>query len=194
MQKTLKNLAKAFIGESQARNRYTFYAKIAKKEGYEQISDIFLKTADNEREHAKQLMKMINKLQENSNLAEEKGDISVEADVHTVLGTTVENLESAINGEHFENSEMYPQFGDIAQEENLLDIADKLRAIGFAEKHHEEVFRKFLLSIKNNEVFKKDKEVQWECRKCGYLHIGEEAPEKCRSCDHPKNYFQVYCG
>ena len=135
---------------------------------------------------------MMKKLQGDSSLDE--GSILVEVDVPVVFGTTVENLKSAIDGEHFENSEMYPQFGDIAQEENLLDVADRLRAIGFAEKHHEEVFRKFLFNIENNEVFKKGKEVQWECRKCGYLHIGEEAPEKCRSCDHPQSYFEVYYG
>ena len=187
MQKTLENLAKAFVGESQARNRYTFYAKIALKEGYQQISDIFLKTADNENQHAKELLKMIKKIQ---------GDITeikVETEVPNVFGTTVENLKASIEGEHYENSEMYPQFGDTAQEEEFLDIADKLRAIGFAEKHHEEVFIKLLADVEERKVFKKDKQVEWECRKCGYLHTGNEAPEKCRSCDHPKEYFQVFC-
>ena len=187
MQKTLENLAKAFVGESQARNRYTFYAKIALKEGYQQISEIFSKTADNENQHAKWLMRMIKQIQ---------GDISeikIETEVPNTLGTTTENLRAAIEGEHYENSEMYPQFGDIAQEEELLDVADRLRAIGFAEKHHEEVFRNLLEDIENNKVFKKDEESKWECRKCGYLHIGKEAPKKCRSCDHPQEYFQIYC-
>ncbi len=187
MSKTLENLAKAFVGESQARNRYTFYAKTALKEGYLQISDIFLKTADNESQHAKELLKMIKKIQG------DVLDIKIEAEVPNVFGTTAENLRSAIEGEHHENSEMYPQFGNIAQEEEFLDVADKLRAIGFAEKHHEEVFIKLLADIENSKVFQKDEEVQWECRKCGYLHTGKEAPEKCRSCDHPQSYFQVFC-
>ncbi len=182
MQKTLENLAKAFAGESQARNRYSFYAKIAKKEGYEQLSEIFLLTADNEREHAKWLMRMINELG--------GGEITIEAGVPTVLGNTIENLKAAITGENYENITMYPEFADIADEENLPEIAKRLKAIAVAEKHHEERFRKFLMDIESNSVFKKDTEVEWVCRKCGYLQAGIEAPEKCLSCDHPQNYFE----
>ncbi|MCK5285734.1 MAG: rubrerythrin family protein [Candidatus Pacebacteria bacterium] len=183
MQKTLNNLAKAFIGESQARNRYTFYAKTAKKEGYEQLSEVFLLTADNEREHAKWLLRLINELGGK--------DIIVEAEVPTVLGNTVENLKSAIKGESYENLTMYPDFATIAEEENLPEIAKRLRAIAVAEKHHEERFKKFLYNIENNKVFQKDEEVNWVCRKCGYLHKGTEAPEKCPSCDHPQSYFEM---
>lgn len=185
--KTLENLAKAFVGESQARNRYTFYAKMALKENYLQISDVFLKTADNESQHAKELLKMIKKIQG------EISEIKVEAEMLNVFGTTAENLRSAIEGERHENSEMYPQFADGADEEGYSEIGSKLRAIAVAEKHHEEVFTKLLNDIENNKVFEKDEEVQWECRKCGYLHIGKEAPEKCPSCDHSKEYFQVFC-
>ncbi|MFH0845932.1 MAG: rubrerythrin family protein [Patescibacteria group bacterium] len=187
MSKTLENLAKAFIGESQARNRYTFYAKTAFKENLFEISDIFIKTADNEAQHAKELLKMIKKIQG------DQIEIKVEVEVPNVFGTTTENLKSAIAGEHHENSEMYPEFGNTAQEEGLLDEADKLRAIGFAEKHHEEVFAKLLNDLENGKIFKKDEEVNWECQKCGYLHTGKEAPEKCRSCGHPTEYFRVYC-
>jgi len=185
MKKTLENLAKAFIGESQARNRYTFYAKTAKKEELFYISDIFLKTADNERQHAKELLKMIKKIQ---------GDISeikVEAEVPNVFGTTIENIKSAIEGEHYENSEMYPNFGDIAKEEGLLDISNKLLSIGLAEKHHEQIFQRLLVDLESGNIFKKDEEVKWECRKCGYLHVGKAAPEKCPSCDHPQSYFDI---
>ncbi len=187
MRKTLENLGKAFVGESQARNRYTFYAKTALKEKLFEISDIFLKTADNERQHAKELLKMIKKIE---------GDVSeikVEAEVPTVFGTTIENLKASIEGEHHENSEMYPEFAKTAEEEGFSEIAEKLKAIGSAEKHHEEVYSKLLVDVENGKVFKKDEEVNWECRKCGYLHIGKEAPEKCRSCDHTTEYFQIYC-
>jgi rubrerythrin len=191
MKKTIENLAKAFIGESQARNRYTLYAKIAKKEGYEQISEIFLNTAENEREHAKWSMRMINELKEET--GDVPKEIVVKADTPTTLGTTAQNLKATIDGEHYENSEMYPEFADIAQEEGLMRIAARLRAIGRVEKHHEERFRRILKEVEAGTVFKKDKEVEWVCRKCGYIHVGMEPPKKCPSCNHPTGYFQINC-
>jgi rubrerythrin len=191
MKTTIENLTKAFIGESQARNRYSFYAKIAKKEGFEQIAEIFLLTAENEREHAKWLFRLINELK---NKSEENFDeIKVEAATPTILKNTVENLKAAIAGENFEQTQMYPEFADAAEKEGLSEIVGRLRAIAIAEKHHEERFRKLLEQIENNTVFKKEEKVYWVCRKCGYIHEGEEAPEKCPSCDHPKNYFEVKC-
>lgn len=190
MKKTMENLAKAFIGESQARNRYTIYAKVAKKEGYEQISEIFLNTAENEREHAKWAMRMIQSLKEE---AGEVPELIVEADVPTTLGTTAQNLESTIEGENYETTKMYPEFAKVAEEEGLKDIADRLNAIGRVEAHHEERFRKLLDQIEAGSVFKKDNEVDWICRKCGYVHGGMEPPEKCPSCDHPVAYFQIKC-
>ena len=190
MKKTMENLAKAFIGESQARNRYTMYSKVAKKEGYEQLSEIFLKTAENEREHAKWAMRMINGLKENGEVPEA---IIVEADVPTTLGTTVENLIVTIIGENEEHTRMYPKFADTADKEGLNDIATRLREIGLVEKHHEERFIKILEVIEEGEVFKKDTEVEWLCRVCGYVHVGKEPPKKCPSCDHPTKYFQIKC-
>jgi rubrerythrin len=190
MEKTMENLAKAFIGESQARNRYTLYSKIAKKEGYEQLSEIFLKTADNEREHAKWSMRMINGLKEKGEVPEA---IIVEADAPTTLGTTVENLMASIAGENEEHTRMYPNFADTADKEGLTDIAKRLRAIGQVEKHHEERFTKILETIEDVKVFKKDNEVEWVCRVCGYVHTGMEPPEKCPSCDHPTKHFQIKC-
>ena len=187
----MENLAKAFIGESQARNRYTIYAKVAKKEGYEQLSEIFLNTAENEREHAKWAMRMINGLKEKAGEASE--EIIVTVDAPTTFGTTVQNLKATIDGEHYENTEMYPEFADLAEEEGLKDIADRLRAIGRVEEHHEERFKEILKKIEADTVFKKDKDVEWVCRKCGYVHVGMEPPEKCPSCDHPTEYFQIKC-
>lgn len=189
MKKTMENLAKAFIGESQARNRYTMYSKTAKKEGYVQLSEIFLKTAENEREHAKWAMRMINELKEDG----EPEAIIVEVDAPTTLGTTVENLLATIAGENEEHTQMYPEFADTAEKEGLTDIAERLRAIGLVEKHHEERFTKLLKAIESEKVFKKDEEVEWLCRVCGYPHVGMEPPEKCPSCDHPTKYFQIKC-
>ncbi len=191
MEKTLENLIKAFIGESQARNRYSFYAKVARKEGYEQIAEIFEITAENEREHAKWLMRMINQVREKT--GQKKTKFKVQAEAPVVLGNTVQNLEAAIAGEHYENTEMYPEFARVARDEGLDDIADRLEAIAKAEKHHEERYKKLLEQVKKGTVFKKDKPVWWVCRKCGYVYFGNEPPEKCPSCDHPYNYFQLKC-
>jgi len=185
MEKTIQNLTKAFIGESMARNRYTFYAKIAQKEGFEQIAEVFLVTADNEREHAKWLFRMINDLNKSGE------EIHVDASAPTNLGNTVENLKAAIAGEHYENTEMYPEFAKVAEEEGLSDVAARLKAIGEAEKHHEERYNKLLKELESDSVFKKKNKVSWICRKCGYVHEGEQPPETCPSCSHGRAYFQV---
>ncbi len=191
MEETIKNLTKAFIGESMARNRYTFYAKIALNEGYDQVSEIFLLTADNEREHAKWLLRLINDLKKKEGNQDAYDEIKVEATVPTVLGTTKENLKAAIEGENYENQIMYPDFSEIAEQEGLDEIAERLRSIAIAEKHHEERYRKILKEIEMGTFFKKDKDVLWICRKCGYVHKGKEPPERCPSCNHERNYFQL---
>lgn len=190
MENTVKNLAAAFVGESQARNRYTFYAKIARNEGFEQVADNFLVTADNEREHASWLMKLINQLKEKG---VDCDVVSVEAEVPTVRGTTVQNLKAAIGGENYEHTKMYPAFADEAEKDGLPEIARRLRAIAIAEKHHEERFQKFLKEIEAGTVFKKGEDIWWVCRECGYVHFGKEAPEKCPSCDHAQAFYQRKC-
>lgn len=190
MKKTLENLSKAFIGESQARNRYTLYSKIAKNEGYVQISDIFLITADNEREHAKWLFRMI------QDLKKEFGDVdavTVEAEAPLVMATTPENIKAAIAGEHYENSEMYPGFADVADDEGLDDVAVRLRAIGKAEEHHETRYKKLLDIVESGTVLEKDHEVKWVCTKCGYVHTGAKPPLKCPACDHASKYYEILC-
>lgn len=191
MKKTIENLAKAFIGESQARNRYAMYSKIAKNEGYEQISAIFTETAEQEREHAKWLFRMINDLKKKSE--ENIDEIKVEASVPTVVGNTIENLKAAIAGEHYEHSDMYPSFTKTAEEEGHPDIASRLLSIAKAETHHEERYIKILREIEGGAIFKKAEEEEWFCRKCGYVHKGVSAPEKCPSCDHPQAYYQLKC-
>lgn len=191
MKETIKNLAKAFIGESQARNRYTMYAKIAFKEGYDQISELFLLTAENEREHASWLMKLINQLK--GKTSENLDEIKVDAGMPTILSSTTDNLKAAIAGENYEYTSMYPEFANLAEKEGLNEIADRLRAIAKAESHHEERYKKLLAEVEKKTVFKKEKKVYWLCRKCGYIHEGTEPPIKCPSCDHPANYFQLKC-
>jgi rubrerythrin len=190
MKKTLENLSKAFIGESQARNRYTLYSKIAKNEGYVQISDIFLITADNEREHAKWLFRMI------QDLKKEFGDVdavTVEAEAPLVMATTPENIKAAIAGEHYENSEMYPGFADVADNEGLDDVAVRLRAIGKAEEHHEARYKKLLDIVESGTVLEKDHDVKWVCTKCGYVHTAAKPPLKCPACDHASKYYEILC-
>ena len=191
MEKTVENLMKAFIGESMARNRYTFYSKIAKKEGYEQIAEIFLITAENEKEHAETLFELINELKKKYGLKID--EIKVEVSAPTILGNTIENLKAAIAGENYEHTTMYPEFATIAEEEGLNFIAERLRAIAIAEQHHEERYKKLLKEVESGTVFKKKKKVYWVCRKCGYVHYGEEPPKICPSCHHSRNYFQVKC-
>ena len=191
MKKTIENLAKAFVGESQARNRYTFYAKIAKKEGYEQVAEIFLLTADNEKEHATWIFRLINELKKKGD--ENLDELKIEALVPTILTTTAENLKAAITGENYEYTKMYPEFTKVAEEEGLNDIAGRLKSIAKAESHHEERYKKILEEVEVGTVFKKDKEVEWVCRECGYVHVGIEPPEKCPSCDHEKSFYQIKC-
>lgn len=180
--KTEQNLINAFAGESQARNRYTYFAKQAKKEGYEQISAIFLETAENEKEHAKHFYEHIGTTQGH-----------VDAAYPFELGTTEENLESAICGEHEEWSLLYSDGEKTAKEEGFEEIANTFHYVIKAEKHHEERFQKLLNNIKNKAVFKKSIDTQWMCRKCGYIHNGKSAPEKCPNCEHPQGYFEVLC-
>lgn len=192
MEETLKNLCKAYVGECQARNRYTYYAKIAQKEGYEQIAEIFLLTADQEKVHAKRLFEHIQELKKE---LKKKPDVEIQIDasVPTVYATTQENLQAAINGEHYENTEMYPGFAKIAQKEGLTKIANRFNNIAKAEEHHEERYKKLFEQIKNKTFFKKSKKVWWVCRECGYAVYATEPPEKCPSCDHPKSYYELKC-
>ncbi len=188
MRKTIQNLAKAFVGESQARNRYTMYAKIAMKEGYEEISANFELTANQEAEHAKWLMRMINELKKGGKNFDE---IMIETSVPTTLNKTKENLKSAIGGENYEHTDMYPKFAEIADEEKLPEISVRLKAIAKAEENHEDRYKKFLDNLEKDTVFKKDKEVVWVCRNCGYVHKGKEAMKECPSCGHPQAFFEV---
>ena len=177
---TEKNILKAFAGESQAKNRYTFFAKVAKKEGYEQISAIFAETALYEESHAKILSKFF-----------EGGSVEITATYPTnILGTTAENLLIAIEGEHEEWSVTYLEYAQIAQNEGFAKIAAKFRLLAKAEEVHEKRFRKLLQNLENGSIFKKDKKVKWICRKCGYVHEGENALEVCPLCDHPIGYFE----
>ncbi len=181
--RTEKNLLAAFAGESQARNRYTFFASVAKKEGYEQISGFFLETADNEKEHAKRFFKFL-----------EGGDTEITATFPAGrIGTTVENLKAAAIGENEEHTTLYPEFARIAEEEGFKEVAFVFRKIAEVEKHHEERYLALLKNIQNGAVFKKSGQAMWKCRNCGYIHKGAEAPEKCPSCDHPKAYFEILC-
>ncbi len=191
MKKTIENLAKAFVGESQARNRYTWYAKTAKTEGYEQISAVFLETAEQERSHASSLWKMIQNLKKKENLGFEA--MHFEAEFPAVQGCTADNLKAAIAGENHETEIMYPEFADVAEKEGYADIAVRLRAIGRAEKHHETKYQKLLALVESGNVFKEKKSTKWVCRECGYEHEGTEPPEKCPSCEHPRSYFQRRC-
>ena len=185
MSKTLENLSKAFAGESQARNRYTMFSKVAKKEGYEQIAAIFLETADQEREHASKLFEYINEIKEDINV------VNVETSVPNIYSNTIDNLKSAIAGETDEFENMYPNFAQIAIEEGYTEIGNKLNLIAVAEKHHKERYEKLLKNLEENKVFKKDKKVFWVCRECGFVYYGESAPEVCPCCGHAQAFYQV---
>ncbi len=166
--KTEQNLQAAFAGESQARNKYTYFASVAKKEGYEQISEIFLKTAENEKEHAKMWFKELNG-----------------------IGNTAENLEAAAAGENFEWTDMYENFAKVAEEEGFKELAYKFRAVGAIEKTHEERYRALLNNVETKKVFEKSSISVWECRNCGHIVVGKKAPEVCPVCAHPQSYFEV---
>jgi len=173
--KTEKNLLAAFAGESQARNRYTYFASVAKKEGYVQISNIFQETADNEKEHAKRFFKLL-----------EGGDVVIEAAYPAgVIGTTAENLREAAQGENLEWTKLYMDAENTAREEGFPEIAEQFRNIADVEKQHEKRYRKLLENIENNSVFKKSGPVKWKCNNCGYIHEGAEA------CAHPKAYYEL---
>ncbi len=178
---TEKNLLKAFAGESQARMRYDYFAKQAKKDGLEQISGIFAETALNEKEHAKRFFKFLAGTQVEITATYPAGKI----------GTTLENLKAAAEGEHEEWSELYPHFAEVAEQEGFAEIAEVFRMVSVAEKAHEERYRKLYDNLEAGRVFKRNGKVIWKCRNCGYLHEGEEAPEVCPACAHPRAYFQI---
>lgn len=170
MSKTEENLKTAFAGESQARNKYTFFAKVARKEGYHYIAKIFEETADNEKQHAKDEFKLL------------KG-----------IGDTKTNLQAAIDGEHYENTQMYPQMQKDAEKEGDEKAVKLFKEVAEVERHHEKRFKKLLEMVKNGTVFKREKPIRWKCSKCGYIHEGTEPPEVCPSCKHPKEYYEPEC-
>jgi rubrerythrin len=177
---TEKNLLKAFVGESQARNRYTYFASVAKGDGFEQIAGIFLETADNEKEHAEIFFKYL-----------EGGDVEIEAGYPAgKIGDTSENLLASADGEKMEHSVLYPEFAVKAKEEGFDDIAESFTEIAEVEEEHEKRYRKLLENVTNGKVFKKDEPVKWKCRNCGYVHEGIEAPETCPACDHARKYYE----
>jgi len=179
--KTEKNLMAAFAGESQARNRYTFYSSKARNEGFRQIADIFEETANQEREHAKKLFKFM-----------QGGDVEItEAFPSGVIGCTVDNLKASAGGERYEWTEMYPSFAKVAREEGFEDIAKVFDSIAIAEKQHEKRYLDLAANIDNGTVFKKEKPVVWRCINCGYLHEGTEAPDLCPACAHAQAHFEV---
>jgi len=178
---TEKNLLAAFAGESQARNRYTYFASAAKKEGFEQISAIFLETAENEKEHAKIFFKFL-----------EGGDVEITASYPAgVIGDTAANLKAAADGEHMEWGKIYKEMEATATKEGYTEVAKKYKEIAEVEEQHERRYRKLLENVKTGKVFKKDTVVKWKCRNCGYVHEGPTAPDKCPACDHPQAYFEV---
>ena len=166
---TEKNLEAAFAGESQARNKYTYFASVAKKQGFDQIADLFLKTADNEKEHAKMWFKELNG-----------------------IGDTAENLLAAAEGENYEWTDMYEDFAKTAEEEGFTELAHKFRLVAAIEKHHEERYRALLRNVETAEVFKRSEIKVWECRNCGHIVVGKEAPEVCPVCNHPQSYFEIH--
>ena len=181
--KTEKNLLAAFAGESQARNRYTYYASAAKKEGYEQIAAIFMETADNEKEHAKRFFKFL-----------EGGEVEITASYPAgVIGTTAENLKEAAEGENMEHTKLYPEAARIAEEEGFKDIAFLFRKVAEVEVHHEQRYLMLLKNLKEGRVFKRETREKWICRNCGYIHEGNEPPDKCPTCEHPRAYFELLC-
>lgn len=180
--KTEKNLLAAFAGESQARNRYTYFASQARKEGFEQISGIFLDTADNEKEHAKRFFKFL-----------KGGEVEITAAFPAgVIGTTKENLKAAAAGENLEHTKLYPDAAKQAESEGFPEVAALFRAIALVEVNHEKRYLVLLNNVQKGLVFKRDKPVKWHCRNCGYVHEGTEPPKECPSCSHPQTYFEIW--
>lgn len=179
--RTERNLMAAFAGESQARNRYTYFSSKARKEGFRQIAEIFEETANQEREHAKRLMKLML-----------PGEVEITGTYPSGMGMdTAVNLRAAAEGENYEWTEMYPSFASIAREEGFENIATVFDAIAVAEKQHEKRYLELAANIEGNTVFKKDEAVKWRCMNCGYMHEGTDAPERCAACDHPQAHFEV---
>ena len=179
--RTEQNLLKSFACESQARNRYTFFASVAKKEGYEQIAAIFIETAEQEKEHAKRFFKYL-----------EGGMVEITASYPAgIIGTTAENLSASADGENEEWTLLYPEFAKTAEEEGFKDVAATFKSIAKVEDEHEKRYRKLLKNVTENKVFEKDEEVEWQCRNCGYVHKGKKALLNCPSCQHPQAYFEV---
>ncbi len=177
------NLMKSFAGESQARMRYTYFSREADKEGYKQIAAIFMETAEQEKEHAKRMFKYL-----------EGGMLEITSTFPAgVIGNTAENLEAAAAGENEEWTELYPHFADVAEEEGFEDIAKMYRMIAKAEAIHEERYLKLLQRVKDETVFSRDEEIEWQCRNCGYVHVGKKAVEECPACLHSRAYFEVKC-
>ena len=181
--RTEKNLLAAFAGESQARTRYTFFASVAKKEDYEQISGVFQETSDNEKEHGQLFFKHL------------KGGIAeITASYPAgIIGSTAQNLKAAAEGEKLEWGTLYPNFAAIAEEEGFRDVAQTFRMVAKVEAYHERRYLKLLANVENGKVFKKDSTIKWKCRNCGHVFEGNEAPEKCPVCSHPRAYFEVWC-
>jgi len=179
---TEKNLLKAFAGESQARNRYTMYAKVATKEGYKQIAHLFLETADNEYQHAKQFFNFF-----------EGGVVEFTAGYPTDIGTTKENLKFAAEGEHEEHTLLYPSFADVAEKEGFKEVARKFRMIAKVEIEHEKRYLALLKTIEDGTVFKKSEKVRWKCQVCGFVHEGEAPPDVCPACGHSHEYYELAC-
>lgn len=181
--KTEKNLLAAFAGESQARNRYTFFASVAKKSGFEQIAAIFLETAENEKEHAKRFFKLL-----------EGGEVEITATFPAgIISETDKNLEASANGENLEWTKLYKEAENTAREEGFKEVAGTFKEISEVEKEHEKRYRKLSKNLKDGKVFKKDTFVKWKCRNCGYVHEGKEAPSECPACNHPQAYYEVLC-
>lgn len=181
--KTEKNLLASFAGESQARNRYTYFASVAKKAGFEQIAAIFLETAYNEKEHAKRFFKFL-----------EGGDVEIIASYPAgVIEDTVANLEASAAGENLEWTKIYKEAEEIARKEGFGEIASVFKEIAEVEEQHEIRYRKLLKNLKEGKVFKRDTEVKWKCRNCGYIHEGKEAPKECPACAHPQSFYELFC-
>lgn len=170
MTKTEENLRAAFAGESQARNKYTFFAQVAREAEFEQIATIFEETAENERAHAERIFKFLK-----------------------ALGDTKQNLKAGIEGEHYEWARMYPEFEKVARQEGLTEIADFFKEVAEVEEQHEKRYKALLKNLEEGKIFRKDEAVKWKCRNCGYVHEGKEAPEKCPACGYPQSYYELLC-